>query len=123
MPVTATGTLSAIDQAGLPAGVSFASASVNEVSVWLTGVADNSRVTLMLAGVNGTGFNVSATVGFLAGDVNASGKVSAGDIASVKARAGIPLDGNNFRADVNASGDIDAADLRMAKARAGLQLP
>ena len=123
MPVTATGTLSAIDQAGLPAGVSFASASGNEVSVWLAGVADNSRVTLMLAGVNGTGFNVSATVGFLAGDVNASGKVSAGDIASVKARAGIPLDGNNFRADVNASGDIDAADSRMAKARAGLQLP
>ena len=123
VPITATGMLTAVDKDGAPVGVRYASASGNDVIVLLTGVADNNRVTITLSGVNGTGFNAVATVGFLVGDVNASGKVSAGDISSVKARGGIPVDGNNFKADVNASGVIDAADLRMVKARAGLALP
>ena len=40
----------------------------------------------------------------------------------MKARGGVPVNVNNFRADVNASGTIDAADLLMAKARAGWHL-
>ena len=123
LPITATGMLIAVDKDGAPVGVRYAYASGNDVNVMLTGVADNNRVTVTLSSVNGTVFDAVATVGFLVGDVNASSKVTAGDIASVKARSGIPVDGNNFKADVNASGAIDAVDLRMAKARAGLALP
>ncbi len=124
-PITATGALTAVDHLGAPIGVRYAyvPASGNDVIVLLTGVPDNNRVTITLTGVNGTGLNAVASLGFLVGDVNGSGKVSAGDISSVKARNAILVDGNNFRADVNASGAIDAADLRMVKARAGLGLP
>ena len=124
-PITATGALTAVDHLGAPIGVRYAyvPASGNDVIVLLTGVPDNNRVTITLTGVNGAGLNAVASLGFLVGDVNGSGKVSAGDISSVKARGNIPVDSNNFKADVNASGVIDAADLRMVKARAGLVLP
>ena len=122
-PINATGMLNVVDKDGMPVGVGYAYPSGNNVIVSLIGVADNNRVTITLSSVNGTGLNATATLGFLVSDVNASGRVSASDIASVKARGGVPVNVNNFRADVNASGTIDAADLLMAKARAGLAPP
>jgi hypothetical protein len=107
----------------MPVGFGFVYLSGNDVIVSLVGLADNNCGTIALSGVNGTGFNVIATIGSLVGDVDASGKVSAGDIASVKARNGLRFNVNNFKADVSASGTIDAADMLMVKAQAGLVLP
>ena len=93
-----------------------------DVIVTLVGIPDNTRVKVTLTNVNGAA-GAFAAVGFLAGDVNGSGRVNAGDIAGVKARKGQTADVGNFRFDVNASGAIDASDERMVKARAGLGLP
>lgn len=120
--INAAGTVSAVNTQSAPVGSPVSVASGNEVQVTLTGVPDNSRVAISLAGVNGSG-SASAAVGFLVGDVNGSRSVNATDISGVKARSGQAADSSNFRFDLNASGGINATDISSAKARSGLVLP
>jgi hypothetical protein len=75
-------------------------------------------VAVSLTGVNGT-LTVSATLGFLVGDVNNSRSVNSSDINALKNRAGQALDTTNFRFDLNASGGINTTDINAAKSRAG----
>ena len=123
-PITATGVATAVNGSGAPITISAVTFLGNEVSVTLTGIADNSRATLSLTGVNAVlTLNPSVSIGFLTGDVNNSRSVNASDISGVKARSGQTTDATNFRFDVNATGSINSSDISAVKARSGLVLP
>ncbi|MBL0124793.1 MAG: hypothetical protein IPP88_19445 [Betaproteobacteria bacterium] len=123
VPVTSIGTPTALDEAGDPVSISLTPLTGgNDVMVTLAIVPDNKRVTVMLPGVNGGG-DVSASLGFLVGDTNNSGSVSAADIQQLKARAGQGIASTNFRFDLNATGAITAADVSAVKGRLNRTLP
>lgn len=118
-PVTSPGTLSIVDGTLQAVNGGTAFAAGNEVTVSLPGLADRKRATVALANVNNAGVDVAATVGFLAGDVNATGTVNNADVIALKTRAGQRVGAGNYAFDVNSSGVITAADIVAAKARAG----
>ena len=123
-PITATGVAAAVNGSAAPITISAVTFLGNDVSVTLTGVADKSRATVSLAGVNGVlSLNPSTSIGFLVGDVNNSRSVDSSDISSVKARSGQTTDTTNFKFDVNSSGAINSSDISAVKARFGLVLP
>ena len=121
-PITATGVAAAVNGSGAPITIGAVTFLGNDVSVTLTGVAENSRATVSLVGVNGI-LNPSVSLGFLIGDVNNTRSVNSSDISSVKARSGQTTDLTNFKFDVNASGAINSSDISAVKARSGLVLP
>lgn len=119
--VVSPGIISAVDSLGN--AVVFQSVfQGQDISVLLTDVADNQRVTINLLGINGSS-QTAATIGFLVGDVNGSHSVNATDINGIKARSGQNVNASNFQFDVNASGGINASDISAVKVRAGLVLP
>lgn len=113
----------ALDAMMNSAGTATPVRSGNDVIVTLTGVADNTRLTITLSGLNGAG-TASASMGFLVGDVGSTRAVTAADISAVKANQGKPVNSNaSALFDLNADGTINANDLSAAKARAGRVLP
>lgn len=108
-----------------PVGVATASLSgvTTEVTVTLSGVPDNQRVTILLTGVNGGTSAPPVSMGFLVGDVNSTGSVNAADISAIKANLGQPTTATNFRLDLNATGTISPVDISAAKARSGWGMP
>ena len=121
--INTTGTPASRDAFG-PVGLASAAitgASNNEVSVNVTGIPDNKRLTISLAQVNGA-IDVSASLGFLVGDVNNTRTTTASDISAMKALSGQATTGVSFLFDVNASGAVNAADISAVKARSGLTL-
>ena len=124
VPVTATGSVTVLDAALLPAGtVSNISSSGSSLIVELTGVQDGSRARIALSGVNNDPQTFAVAIGFLIGDVNSSRHINASDVSSVRLRAGQTVDGINFRHDLNASGEISAADVLAVKVRLDRQIP
>ncbi|CAN5637888.1 hypothetical protein BH20VER1_BH20VER1_29550 [soil metagenome] len=107
--------------------VSSVSFSGNDMLVNLTGVADRQRLTVTatnVAGANGLVLSsASVAMGFLVGDTNNSGGVTASDVAQTKSQSGQTTTAANFRTDVNASGSITASDIAQVKAASGAQLP
>jgi hypothetical protein len=93
----------------------------------LTGVANDQAVTVSLTNVTDAAGNfssaVSASMGVLLGDVNATGVVTSGDTNLCKAQALQPVTIDNFRNDINASGDITTGDVNLIKQNALTQLP
>ena len=89
----------------------------------LGGIPDNQRLTVTLANVNNAGGSVSASVGFLVGDVTNSRSVTASDILRMKGRIGQGANSGNYPYDADLSGPIDTIDLAAVKARAGLSIP
>ena len=120
-PITSSGTVTCVNASGTPVGSAAASFSGNEVRVALSGIPANQRVQVRLAGVNGT-INVSASMGFLVGDVDGSASVTASDILRVKGWSGLPTTASNFLYDVDLSSGINSLDIDAVKARAGLSL-
>jgi uncharacterized delta-60 repeat protein len=120
--ITNAGTANSTDAQSMTAGAASAVASGNDIIVTLTGVGDNKRVVVSLAGVNNA-TSAEIAIGFLVGDVNNSRSVNASDISGVKARAGMTTNVSNFKFDLNASGGINATDISAVKARAGLVIP
>lgn len=118
VPVTASGTASVT-----PAGAAVTASSGNEVSVNLTGVPDNQRISITLAEVNGAVSPPPVSIGFLVGDVNNTRSVNSSDISGVKARSGQSASAANFKFDLNASGAVNSSDISAVKARSGLMLP
>ncbi len=119
------GTVSVLDAAGMTyAGINASVvANGSEAVVTLANVPEATRLTVQLTNAGGS-VNAAVAVGFLPGDVNGTGKVTAADIAAVKARSGnTPVDASNFKLDINASGTISAADVSTSKARAGRTIP
>ena len=121
-PVTSVSTATTFDTVLIPAGNATVAAVGGDVVVTLGNVADNSRITVVLEGLNGSGA-ASVSLGFLVGDVNNSHAVTAADISAVKANAGKPVDINNYKFDLNADGSNSPLDKTLVKARAGLVLP
>ena len=105
--------------------VSSVTVAGSEIQVLVTGITDTNRAQISVSGVDPgltaagpAGLTVTATIGFLVGDVNGSGKVDAADVSAVKARSGQTTDSSNFLYDINASGAVNAADVSATKARA-----
>ncbi|MEP7157385.1 MAG: dockerin type I domain-containing protein [Betaproteobacteria bacterium] len=118
--ITKTGVASAVDSSGAAVNLKVAYAG-NEVLVTLPVVPDNRRIAVTLDGVNGSS-NITAAMGFLAGDVNNSRAIDAFDLAAVRAHTGQTVDMNNFMYDIKTSGSVNAADLATVKARQGVML-
>ncbi|MEP7014723.1 MAG: dockerin type I domain-containing protein [Verrucomicrobiota bacterium] len=97
----------------------------NQVTVNLSGVANEQTIVVTLGNVNdGTNAsNVQATMDVLVGDGNGDGHVNASDVAQIKSRIGQPLDPVNFRSDVNFNGVINASDTAIIKSNIGTGLP
>jgi len=120
-PISSVGSLDVTDAAPAPVGnASFAIAG-NIVLVTLSGLPDNQRVTVALTGINGS-LDISAAMGFLVGDINGTGAVTASDIIGVKSQLGRTTTLQNFRVDVNATGAIAPSAVPTVKARAGQSL-
>jgi hypothetical protein len=99
----------------------------HEYIVNLTGVPNASHVNVTLNGVTDS-VPSSGNVGpvrmdVLLGDVNASGRVDAADVSSVRQQTLQPVDATNFRNDINVSGRIDAADVSIARQQTLTSLP
>jgi alpha-tubulin suppressor-like RCC1 family protein len=121
--IATVGTVSVLDAAMQAAGTGTAIVNGSRVEVTLAGVADNRRVIVTIANVDGSGQSATASIGFLVGDINNSRSVNATDIAGIKARSGQTTSASNFKFDLNASGGINATDIAAVKARSGLVLP
>ena len=120
-PVTLPATASVTPPGAATATV--VAAAGNKLTVSLTGVADNQRISIALTGVNGDLTVFPLSLGFLVGDVNNTRAVTASDISGARARIGSAINAANFRFDVNLTGTIDQADISAARRRSGLVLP
>ncbi len=100
--------------------------SGNQCTVQLTGVPNVQYTTVQLTGVidnNAHTLNGNGTMGALLGDVNASGRVDAADVSSVRQQTLQTITTSNFRNDLNTSGRIDAADVSVARQQTLTSLP
>ena len=116
--VTGAGTATMVP--GGSATTSLDPARPNEVVVNLGSVAENRRITVTLANVNGSASLPPVSLGFLVGDVDNSRAVDSGDISAIKARTGATTNSSNAKFDVNLTGSISAADLATVRTRAGV---
>ena len=104
---------------------SFSGSGTSQITVNLSGVTDQQRITMTLHGVNNgtvTG-DVPISMGVLIGDVNGNGTVSSADVALTKSQVGATVGGSNFREDVNANGVLNAVDVAIVKSDVGHALP
>ena len=104
---------------------SFSGSGTPTISVNLTGVTDQQRITVTLHGVNdGTHMgDVPISMGVLIGDVNGNGTVSSADVALTKSQVGATVGAGNFREDVNVNGTISSTDVALVKSDVGHALP
>ncbi|HEX8521581.1 MAG TPA: DUF1800 family protein [Tepidisphaeraceae bacterium] len=106
---------------GFVAGAPSVTGSV--MTLALGNVANAQEITLTISKVTSAAGGVLASTSFnirlIEGDTNASGSVTAADVAQVKSQAGSSLSGFNFRQDVNCSGAVTAADVGLVKLRVG----
>ena len=97
----------------------------NTITVDLTGVANAQYLTVKLLCVD-DGMNlgsVSATMGVLIGDVDATGMVGSTDVSITKMEVGNAVGVGNFRMDVLANGSINSSDVSSVKLKSGTGLP
>lgn len=130
---TFANSLTNIDGATITNGTgSVASSSVDSNDahnyiVNLTGVGNDQTITVNLNNVSDSAGDfsstVSASMGLLIGDVNASGVVDSGDVFLVRQQTGQSATQSNFREDVNASGLIDSGDVFLTRQQTGTSLP
>ena len=126
--ITSTGTVTAVDGFGPVGTVSAAITGAtntpvnNEISVTLTGIPENKRVSIALSQVNGSLDVPAVSMGFLVGDVNNTRSANSSDISSVKARSGQSTIAATYLFDLNASGAVNSSDISAVKARSGLSL-
>ncbi len=112
----------------LPTGAgNVASASINgpEVTVNLSGVADEQRLAITLVNVtDGTSTNdVRVAMNVLVGDVNGDGIVNVGDTVQVRNQSGNILSSDNYRSDINADGRINVGDVVPVRTHSGSSIP
>jgi len=115
-----TGAITVSDAGGTPIGSSAVSISTNDVILTLSGV-DDRRVRIAIAGVNGV-VDVEASIGFLGGDVDMSGAITATDLLREKGRMGQGLGASNFLYDINLDVFLNNNDLLTIQTQAGKAL-
>jgi hypothetical protein len=125
VPVTLTGaTVSSSDNqatADAPTGN-----GTTMITLTLHNVSNAQRLTITLIDVSsGAGDlgNVSVAMAVLLADVNASARVDAADVSSVRQQTLQTITTSNFRNDINVSGRIDAADVSIARQQTLTSLP
>jgi hypothetical protein len=104
---------------------SFSGSGTSEITVNLTGVTDQQRITMTLHGVNECTHmgDVPISMGVLISDVNGDTFVNSSDVALTKSQVGQTVGGSNFREDVNTDGLINATDVALVKSDVGHALP
>jgi hypothetical protein len=99
----------------------------DQYTVNLTGVTNAQTISVSVTNVTDSAGDfsstVSASMGVLVGDVNATGRVDAADVSSVRQQTLQPVATTNFRNDINVSGRIDAADVSIARQQTLTSLP
>jgi hypothetical protein len=125
-PLTSVSTASVSSGAGRVASSSIG-IDAHQYIVNLTGVTNAQWITVTLANIsdNAGDFSasVSATMGVLIGDVDATRHVDAGDIGVIQQYNSQTANSTNFRADVNVSGHIDAGDVGLTQQHNSTGLP
>jgi len=112
--------------AGTVGAIVSSGPAANQCTQSLTSVPNAQFIAVSLNNVIDSQNNVgavSAPMGVLLGDVNASGRVDAADVSSVRQQTLQPITTSNFRDDINASGRIDAADVSIARQQTLTALP
>jgi hypothetical protein len=121
----ASGAASVTSGTGTVSGTPMISGST--VTINLTGVSDVQTLTLLLDDMSSTNAetlpDTTINIGFLVGDVNGTGGVTATDIGQVKSLSGQTVAITNFRSDINTSGSLNATDIGLVKSRSGATLP
>jgi hypothetical protein len=125
-------TLTSVGSASVTSGTGSVGSSnidgndAHQYIVNLTGVTNAQTITISLTNVSDSAGNssgvLSASMGVLVGDVNASGVVTTGDTNLCKAQALQPVTIDNFRNDINASGSVTTGDVNIIKQNALSQL-
>ncbi len=108
--------------AGVPVVLGNAVMDGNELRVPLPVVPPDSRVDFNLTGLNGS-LDATFSVGFLKGDLDGSGRVTAADLSAAKARVGRPVLAATAAGDINADGILDGTDVAAVRIQTGKQLP
>ena len=121
-PLTSVGGASVTNGTGSVATGNIDSNDAHNYIVNLTGVTNAQVLKVGLTNVTDSAGDfssvISATMGVLIGDVNASGVVTSGDTNLCKAQALQPVTTANFRNDVNVSGSITTGDVNIIKQNA-----
>jgi beta-glucanase (GH16 family) len=112
----------AMTGAGQVASTSF---SGNTVTVNLSGVTDEQKLTVTLSGLNGTSGTATIAFGVLEGDVDGSGTVDSQDMIGVLKTMGTQNGGPGFQpgGDVNKDGAVNSQDLVDVRNHLGNHLP
>lgn len=101
--------------------------SNNTMSVSLTGVTDQQKVTVTLNGVTGAAGEifppVAINMNVLLGDTSGNKTVNATDVSQTKLQSGVAISAANFRSDLNVNGTINASDVSQVKLNTGHGVP
>jgi hypothetical protein len=126
-PLTAVGGASVTNGTGSVRSNNIDPNNAHNYIVNLTGVINAQYITVSLANVTDSAGNfssaVSATMGVLLGDVNATGRVDGNDVAAVQSHTRQSVDSTNFRYDVNTTGRIDGNDVSITQGQTRTSLP
>jgi trimeric autotransporter adhesin len=103
------------------------SSDAHNYIVNLTGVTNAQTITVTLSNASDSAGNfssaLSASMGVLIGDVNATGRTDSGDVTAVRNHTLSIPDQQTFRFDVNTSGRIDAGDVTVTRNASVTVLP
>jgi hypothetical protein len=101
--------------------------STNTMTVNLTGVSDQQKITVTLSGVTDTFAQVlpdaAVSANMLIGDTSGNKAVNGTDVSQTKLQSGLAVSASNFRADVTAGGSINGTDVSVVKANSGHGVP
>jgi hypothetical protein len=101
--------------------------SGNTMTVPLSGVTDQQKITVTLNAVTDASSQVlpatSVSMNLLLGDTTGSKTVNASDVSQVKLQSGVAISAANFRNDTNVNGTINATDVSQVKLNSGHGLP
>jgi hypothetical protein len=101
--------------------------SNNTMTVNLTGVTDQQKITVTLNNVTGASGAVLAptavSMNVLLGDTTGNKTVNSTDVSQTKAQSGSAISASNFRSDNTVSGAINATDVSQVKANSGHGVP
>jgi Verrucomicrobium spinosum paralogous family TIGR02597 len=97
----------------------------NHVTVNLSNVSNQQRLTIKLLGVSdGTITNdFSVPLGILLGDVNGNGAVESSDVSAVQGHTRQKVSNSTFMYDVNANGAIESSDVSTTQAQTRTSIP